>query len=64
MNNNELAIMQDCYQVLANIHNHWRGRHTSQGQGLLCRLRDTIAEETGVSAEQVQDNVNHDKLPE
>ena len=59
MNKKQLAILQDAYEVLANIHNNWSGRHTQKGQDLLCRLRDEIATQTGASIEEVQDQVNH-----
>jgi hypothetical protein len=52
-----LKLIQDAYIVLKNPANQWPGRHTSDGQGLLCCLRNHIAEATGKSIREVQDDV-------
>lgn len=54
----DLQLLKDSYKVLADIHNQWQGRNTAAGQGLLCRLRDRIAELTDRNPQDVQDNLD------
>lgn len=58
MTQKHLELLKDCYQVLGNSRNMWEGRATQKGQSLLCNLRDTIAEETGKSSEEVQNTLD------
>jgi len=58
MDKDTLKLLQDSYKVLANIHNQWQGRHTGEGQLLLCRLRDTIATATNRPPVEVQDEAS------
>lgn len=44
------------YQELANVSNNWEGRNTPKGQAKLCRLRDLIANATGRTGEEVQND--------
>lgn len=44
------------YTTLADFHNQWEGRHTTEGQAKLCRLRDLICKATGRGAQDVQDD--------
>ena len=57
MDETTLQLIKDAYKVLANCQNQWAGRHTGEGQKLLCRLRDTIAEATNQHPKDVQDSV-------
>jgi len=50
-----MALIRQAYAVLAPIDQHWHGRHTEQGQRLLCELRDAIAEHCDMDPESVQD---------
>lgn len=61
--NNHIDLLKQAYNILANIHNQWHGRNTQKGQALLIKLRDTIAEETNTSPQDVQDEAsNHGPL--
>jgi hypothetical protein len=59
MDKQTLQLIKDSYQVLGNIHNNWVGRHTYEGQLLLCRLRDKISEAENLSCEDVQNSIEH-----
>jgi len=48
------AAATHAYGVLADVRNQWPGRHTLEGQRLLCDLRDALSEASGVDAEYVQ----------
>jgi hypothetical protein len=47
--------IQQAYEVLAPIDNHWKGRDSIKGQSLLCALRDTIASVQDRDPQDVQD---------
>src|SRR5260221_2773163 len=51
-----LEALEEGYAVMADITNQWEGRHTVDGQKLLCKMRDAIASATGISGEDGQDN--------
>src|ERR1044071_2002478 len=50
-----LTVAQIAYTILAAIRHQRPGRHTAQGQGALCALRDAIVKATGRDAQDVQD---------
>lgn len=51
-----LPAVQIAYTILADIRHQWNGRHTVEGQGALCAMRDAICAATGRDAEEVQDD--------
>ena len=48
-----LTLCQQSYGVL--VASRWDGRCTMEGQGLLCQLRNRIAELTGKTIQEVQE---------
>jgi hypothetical protein len=54
--------VQELYTQLTRIDNRWEGRSTSQGQGLLVVLRDTVAELTGQHPMDVQDEATNSRV--
>ncbi len=52
----QIIVLIRAYAVLGDIRNQWVGRHTSEGQKLLCDLVDMIAAETGRDPEEVQND--------
>lgn len=51
-----LATVEAAYVLLGSIRTQWDGRHSAEGQGLLCDLRDAICKATGREAQDVQDD--------
>lgn len=54
--NKILTAATAAYARLSEFRNNWPGRGSIEGQLLLCNLRDAIAEETGQTAQQVQES--------
>ncbi len=59
-----LEATKAAYAFLAPISNQWAGRHTREGQYLLCMLRDAIAEVTGQDEMDVQDAAQAPEIDE
>lgn len=57
-----LVAFQCAYTILADVRHQWPGRHTIEGQGVLCALRDAICKATGREAEDVQDEFTNASL--
>lgn len=43
------------YSAMADIHHQWPGRHTADGQALLCRMLDALCHANGTEHEATQD---------
>lgn len=54
-----LAATKIAYTILADIRHDWAGRHTAEGQGALCAMRDAIAKAECREAEEVQDEYSN-----
>lgn len=52
-----LDLIKQAYTVLADIRHDWPGRTSPEGQTLLCAIRDSIAEQTGDTGENVSSGV-------